>query len=263
MNPLVSIIYPVFNDSPDYITQSLSALLSQDYDNFEIIIVDDSTNLDSKNCIDEFAILNTKINVIRSKNNNGLPQALNIGIEASKGIFIARADADDISVLERLRIQSDFLCRNPEIDIVGSNIVYIDNNGKSLKIRKYPETSKQISKYLHLRNPFAHPTVMIRKEFFGKIGFYDISLKRAEDYDLWFRADSGGINMYNLQQELVYYRVSDTNKRDILNWKINLNRKIKNFSFKYFFSSLFGILSLVLFLVSPTFLKSFIYKRFS
>ena len=261
-SPLISIIYPVFNDNPVFIEQSLNSLLAQDYLNFEIIIVDDSTEGRTLDCINRFSE-DKRIRLIREKNTLGLSQALNIGIRVAQGIYIARADADDISTYDRLRTQVNFLEKYQDIDVVGSNIIYINNDGQKLKMRKYPETNESIYRYIHLRNPLAHPTVMFRKCFFDTVGYYNIQLKRAEDYDLWFRAKKQNIKIYNIQAPLVYYRISNVQKRDNLNWKSNLQLKLENFSFKHFIPSTFGVFSLFLFLILPSFLKEVIYKKLS
>lgn len=257
---LVSVIYPVFNDTPADINQSMLSILNQDYQNLEIIVVDDSNAPLSIAALDRFRD-EPRVKIIRVKNTKGLPQALNNGLQEATGKYIARADADDIQYPDRIRRQVEYLESHPEIGILGCNVNYIDGEGQFVKKRVYPESSEAISRYLHLRNPICHSVVMIRKAVLDQIGGYDTNFRRAEDYELWFRAVDNKVKIVNLQEVLLDYKMASSTKRDDLNWKMNLVLKKKYFSSKYFLESVMGILSVYLYIYTPKSVQNFIYNK--
>lgn len=261
-NPLVSIVFPVYNEKIDFLEKSINSILSQTYKNIELIIADDSTNEATIKKINDYAT-NPKVVVNRSNSKRNLPIALNDAINIAKGDYIARADADDIQEPTRIEEQTFFLENSPETYLIGTNVIYINEEGRLIKEKKYPETNEQITKAIHIHNPISHPTIMARKAFFQSVGVYNVNLKRAEDYDLWFRAVSKNIGLYNIQKPLVCYRLSNINKRDMLNWKTNLALKFKYFSFKKFYQSFIGVLFVIGFICTPKPLKKIIYKNFS
>lgn len=258
--PLVSIIYPVYNDSPSDIKLSLQSIINQDYKNLEIIIIDDSTNTDSIEALNSYGA-DERIVYVRKKNKGGLAAALNCGLELAKGIYIARADADDIQHINRIRKQVEFLELNRDTGILGSNINYIDDAGNLIRQRTYPEQHNDILKYLHIRNPFCHSVIMIRKSVLNKIGYYNPDFRRAEDYELWFRAARNKVKLFNLQDVLMDYKMANASKRDELNWKMNLKLKLNYFSGKYFIQSIAGIASVYFYLYTPKAVQNFVYNR--
>jgi len=259
-SPLVSVIIPVYNDLPIHIQQSMDSIVNQDYRNLEIIIIDDSTDSSTINAINTY-LKDSRVLILREEKRLGLPKALNKGLSMAKGKYIARADADDIQALNRISLQIEFLESHPSIGIVASNVNYIDFDANIIKTRIFPETDQDVRRYIHIRNPICNSVVTIRKEVLDRIGYYDVDFLRSEDYELWFRANANGIRIYNLQEVLVNYRVANSVKRDSLNWQNTLKLKKKYFSMNYFFESLFGILSVYLYVMTPKSVQNFIYKK--
>ena len=259
----LSVILPIRNDKPDIIRSCLLSLENQTFKKFELIIIDDSNKEESIQAIDNSTIKNLK--VIREKRNrNGLSSALNRGIEIACGAFIARVDADDIQQNTRFEKQIQFLSENADIDVVGCNTFIIDENESILGEKKFPATDAGIKQKMSISNPLSHTTLMFKKQFFEIAGGYDENLKRAEDYALWLKArDTEKLYFHNLQENLVSYRVSNIQKRDNLNWSINLKLKLKYFKLKYFFSGITGITLILSFLILPDFVKSRIYKKYT
>jgi glycosyltransferase EpsE len=258
--PLVTVIYPVFNDSPKDINQSLKSIVNQDYKNLEIIVIDDSTDATSIKAIDSF-LSDSRLKILRENSKKGLAQALNNGIKIATGKYIARADADDIQYKKRISTQVEYLEKYKDIGILGCNVNYINGEGAFVKQRIFPETSDKIDRYLHLRNPICHSVVMIRKAVLDQIGAYDADFRRAEDYELWFRASKNNIKLYNLQEVLLDYKMANADKRDDLNWKMNLVLKKKYFSASYFLESILGLASVYLYLYTPKSIQNFIYNK--
>ncbi len=200
----VSVLLPVYNGE-QYLHETLQSILSQTYTGFEFLIVDDgstdSTQEIIKSCNDP------RIRLLVNDRRLKLSGALNRGIEEAKGKYIARMDADDIALPERLQKQVDFLKAHPEIGICGTAIEVFGNTKPRNDI--YPSTPEDIRSYALFDCPFCHPTVMIRKEMFidHKLR-YDGTYYPTEDYELWSRA----VELFpsvNLEQVLLRYRVHD------------------------------------------------------
>lgn len=261
--PLVSIVLPIRNDSPIFIESCFSSIKNQSYKNIEVIVIDDSDSEETINSIDK--LKGDNFQIVREPNRKkGLPSALNRGIELASGDYIARMDADDIQHEKRIENQVTFFLSHPETDIIGCNTFIIDDKNNNLGIKIFAEKNRTIIRKMSISNPLSHPTLMFRKRFFEIAGNYNTALKRAEDYDLWFRArKSKKIRFHNIQENLVYYRVSNIEKRDKLNWIINLQLKLKYFKASYFISSLMGIIMVILFIIIPDSIKKKIYNKYT
>ena len=136
-NPTVSIGMPVFNGAP-YVEAAIRTLLSQSFKDFEFIIINDGSSDDSHEIMKDYALSDSRIKIL-SHSNIGLTASLIKGVIISKGKFIARIDADDISLPHRLEIQLNEIIRR-KLDVLGSNFITIDKNGQilifSLKSKK-------------------------------------------------------------------------------------------------------------------------------
>ena len=126
-----------------------------------------------------------------------------------RGEFIARLDSDDVALPERLSRQLDFLEKNPEYILCGSNFQFIDQNGKIGKMRKLPETNEEIQHSFLIKNAIAQSTVMIRASMLGTLR-YDENFEVAEDLEFWMRLGTL-YKMHNLQKILVQYRIHGKN----------------------------------------------------
>lgn len=154
--------------------------------------------------------------IVVLEKNYGLGKALNIGLENCTYELVARMDGDDISKPERFKKQIDIFKENPNLDILGSWIdEFIEENGemKIRSIRKVPEKSDEIFQKLKSICAFNHPTVMYRKSKVIEVGSY-LQEFALEDYYLWIRLVISGANMYNLQESLLEFRITEgTSKR--------------------------------------------------
>jgi len=195
----------VYNES-NYLNKAIDSILAQTYKEFEFIIVDDCSQDGSFEIVQGYAKKDNRIKVIKNKINLGLAVSLNKAVEESKGKYIARMDADDISLPSRLQKQIEYMEKNTAIHICGTGLVYIDKNGQELKKLLMAPTHKQIQKEICKRSPFAHPSVMIRRSFFDMVGLYDQKLRKAQDYELWARGLVKGAKYANLGEHLLFYR---------------------------------------------------------
>jgi glycosyltransferase involved in cell wall biosynthesis len=165
--PLISVVMPVLNGEK-YIGEAVKSVLNQTFKKFELIIINDGSTDNTLKVIDQFK--DKRIRIIINEKNLGLVKAINKGIFAAKGKYIARCDADDINKEDRFKKQIDFLEKNSNYVLVGSTVELIDELGKKIDeslVRKgynsLPITDAQIRKEVLVRNPISHPSIMIRK----------------------------------------------------------------------------------------------------
>lgn len=202
LNPKISVIMPVYNGDK-YLKESIGSILEQDFKDFEFIIIDDGSVDKTKDILK--SISDRRLVLIENKRNMGVSKSINKGLKIARGEYIARCDADDIYRKDRFKKQNDFLDRNKEYVVVGSNASIIDDLGNFVKEDCMPETDQQIRKTILIRNPMFHPSVMIRRSIINKLGGYRDIFNGAEDYDLWFRMLKCG-NLYNIQENLISRR---------------------------------------------------------
>lgn len=202
MNPLVTILMPVYNGEK-YLEEAIKSILNQTFRDFEFLIIDDGSTDKSAEIIASFN--DARIRLERNEANLGLIKTLNKGFRLSKGKYIARMDCDDISLPKRLSIQASFMEKHPEIGVCGSWVKVIGLKQKF--INKYPQNDGEARAYFLFNTPFAHPSVIIRKEIIEKHNLeYDENYKHAEDYELWSRI-IGHTKISNISKVLLRYRM--------------------------------------------------------
>lgn len=205
MKPLISVIMPVYN-AEFYLAEAIESILTQTFPNFELIIINDGSKDNSLQIINNFAEQDSRI-VIISRENRGLIASLNEGIEKAKGIFIARMDADDVSLPTRFEKQV-MLMEQKHLDICGCHWQIMNSKNKTIDCTTVPLTQESLVAYLAYSVPFAHGSVMIRKHFLDEhnlqYGFGDA--KYAEDYELWLKMYELGAVFGNVDDFLFKYR---------------------------------------------------------
>ncbi|SDZ46595.1 Glycosyl transferase family 2 [Evansella caseinilytica] len=207
MNPEVTVLMSVYNDKK-YLCKSIESILNQTFENFEFLIIDDASTDGSREILEGYAKIDPRIKLICNKNNKGLSYNLAEGTSLAKAPWIARMDADDISVKDRLAIQMQYVKEHPEIDVLGSYVIDIDDEENELEVRKVPITHEKIANLIWTC-PFIHPTVLFKKASIIKAGSYDPKLRRRQDYDLWFRCLEANLKLGNIDKPLLYYRYTD------------------------------------------------------
>lgn len=202
--PKISVLMPVYNTPAKYLREAIDSILGQTYQDFEFLIIDDgSTEKHVKATVDSY--WDNRIKYFY-KENGDIGDALNYGLRLSKSEFIARMDADDISLPNRLQKQLDFLTSNPDISVVGSWIRFF---GDVEFTYEYPSEIGYLDMLSKCR--LAHPAVMFRRKDFKKFGFwYNTDVSPAEDYDLWSRAIKV-LKMANIPEVLLKYRWHSNN----------------------------------------------------
>lgn len=203
--PLVSIILPAYN-CEKYISEAVTSILTQVYDNFELIVINDGSSDRTAEILG--TITDQRLRVINNPGNQGLIYSLNKGIAESKGEYIARMDADDIATNDRIEKQVHWLLHHPDTSAVGCFIRRIDESGAELpdwKLDRQTYTSTSIKEAMPKENCLAHPTVMVRAAVLRHFG-YNAKQKNIEDYDLWLRMLADDLVIEKIPQPLLYYR---------------------------------------------------------
>ncbi|PZD74194.1 Putative glycosyltransferase EpsE [Acaryochloris thomasi RCC1774] len=171
-----------------FLEQSMESILSQTYANFELILIDDCSTDNTIQILEHYAQRDWRIRLFRNKENIGLTKSLNKGLELAKGEYVARQDADDISLPERFETQVTFLDNHPEIGLVSCNMEIINFEGHKTGEHKRACSSEFVSWYLLFYNRLAgHSQVTFRRQLITKLGGYDEQRRFSQDYELWSR----------------------------------------------------------------------------
>ena len=181
---------------------SIDSLIFQSYKSWSLIIVDDGSTDDTREIAMSYADKYNNIQLLTNTNNRGLAYSLNKAIDNSKSEYIARMDADDIALPNRLESQIKYLKKHHEVDVLGTGAEVVSANKKTIILK--PKNHISILKSIEKINPFIHSSVMMRRSFIESIGGYDIKCLRAQDYDLWLRGVDK-FKYHNLQEVLMVY----------------------------------------------------------
>lgn len=202
--PLVSVVIPAFN-SARFLRECMESIVNQTYQNLEILIIDDTPDDDGTASILE-SYDDSRISHIKPTVRMGLVKSLNYGISVSKGKYIARMDADDISHLERIERQVHYLNLHPEVGVLGCSCYKINEKNKIIGVIEHPSINDEIKIKMLFNAAFVHPAVMIRKDILSNS--YDEHIIFSEDYELWTRLMKI-TEFHNLKQKLLKYRILD------------------------------------------------------
>lgn len=225
--PLVSVIIAVYNDIR-YFPFSIDSILKQSYKNFEVLIVDDFSNNETREMLKIYCEKYPKIiKYIRSNRNLGDGErARNLAIPKARGKYIAVLDSDDIAYPNRLEKQVDFLERNNDVFLVGTQADTIDENGVSIGQRVLPLDPGSIRRIMYRKNAIINPSVMFRNE--KKNSFYKIRFPIFNDYYTYACLISKGKKLCNLPDKLIKYRVSRSSATfSKVKYKFLINMDIK------------------------------------
>lgn len=221
VSPRVSVVMPVYN-AAETLDRAIQSISDQSFDNFEFIIVDDGSRDSSPEIIRQWTQQDSRINPV-FRNHYGMVPALNCGIQKARGQYIARMDADDISLPNRLRRQAEFLDQYLEIGIVSCLVEHLGDGKKQQGYARYVNwinsliSHQDISLNRFIESPLAHPSVMFRRELIERHGGYRNG-DFPEDYELWLRWLEQGVQMAKLSEVLLQWRdqsdrLSRTNAR--------------------------------------------------
>lgn len=203
MKPLVSVVMPVFNGE-DHLRKAVDSILRQSMDDFELIIVDDGSTDRSRLILSSYT--DSRIRIIENGCNIGLAASLNKGVEAARGIFIARMDSDDVSYPERLARQVEVLLNEPTLDLVATRAITIDDKNQISGFFPWAVNHEDICSRPWFGFYFPHPTWMGRIEWFRNHRYKVPASYRCEDQELLLHSYRDS-RFATLDEVLFAYRV--------------------------------------------------------
>jgi glycosyltransferase involved in cell wall biosynthesis len=192
---------PVYN-AASYVATALESILNQTYREFEFLIIDDGSSDQSAQIIRSYD--DPRIRFYANEQNLGLVSTLNKGLDLARGEYIARMDADDISLPNRLERQVAFMDSNPDMGACGT---WVETFGESVDVWRYPIAPEDVRAHLLFHNALAHPAACFRRQAFIEKGLrYDEQYSHAEDLQLWQRA-SEFFPIANIAEVLLKYNI--------------------------------------------------------
>lgn len=214
--PVVSVVVAYYQHEK-YIGDTIASLLAQSLSDIEIIVVDDSSSDYGMEIVEAFG--DPRIRTIYRSRNGGPSAALNDGIRAARGDFIALTGSDDVSEPWRLEHQLTYLSKR-KAGVAFSVPTLIDGNGRELNDRVFPvffhqprrETPSALLRGLFVQgNTFCAPTALIRADVVRTVGLFDERLIQLQDYDYWMRVVAAGYSIIVGERRVARYRVHDAN----------------------------------------------------
>ncbi len=192
VNPTVSVLMAVYN-AQRYLAEAIESVLRQTYQDFEFVIIDDGSTDASPGIVACYAALDRRVRLYR-QDNAGLATALNRGIEMARGVYVARMDADDVCLPQRLERQVHAMDTDANLALVAGGVTWINSEGLELGQWAISIPPAAMRSALHSRNKIIHPTVLFRKVAVSSAGGYRPAFRYAQDYDLWLRlAEQGSL----------------------------------------------------------------------
>ncbi|WP_296187641.1 glycosyltransferase family 2 protein [Pseudomonas sp. UBA1879] len=208
--PLVSILVPCFNHER-YIEESLLSVLKQDYDNFELIVVNDGSTDASAEKIE--ALRRSHDFQFYQQDNQGVSAALNHALRHARGDLVVTHDSDDVMLAGRIRRQVSYMQEHPEVGLLGAKVIYIDSNGRPLKHKLASHAPVQrwsFDELLADAYAVGGPVAMYRREAIDRVGGYDPTIK-VQDFQMTLRIAKAGYQVHILPDRVTLYRRHATN----------------------------------------------------
>ncbi len=203
--PAVSIVVPVM-DGAAYIRQALDSIINQNFTDYEVIVVDDGSTDRTREIVEEYARRDPRFRLVVNERNLGVAEAMNVCLTHARGRYIARLDADDYMLPDRMAQQFEYLENHPEVGLLGTAAYHIDEASHFKQVKLQPEDDTAIRFQLLFYPPFYHPSCMYRAEVIRKHNLsYNKKMRATEDMDFWFRM-AKHTRMKNLMRPLILYR---------------------------------------------------------
>jgi len=202
--PQLSVILTTYNDGR-FVAEALESILGQTFTDFEVVVADDVSTDNTLDIVSRYK--DPRIRILQNKVNLGLARNLNAALPHCRAELVARQDGDDVSLPERFARQIAFLQHQPEVALVGTQDIWIDEAGNETARHWFPTDCDEIVECLKERNCFNHSSVMFRKEAIENLGGYR-PFPGCEDYDLWVRV-AALRPVANLDERLVLRRIRE------------------------------------------------------
>lgn len=268
--PPFSVLLSVYKkENPEFLDKALLSIENQTVLPKEIVLVEDGVlTSELEKVISEHKKRNiVSYIIVTTAQNNGLAAALRLGTKYVSTEWIARMDSDDYSVEDRFEKQLDVIKNDPDLVVVGGQIKeFATNINNIVGNRIVPTTEAEIKKFIKWRNPFNHPTVMIRKKILERVGGY-IPFGNLEDYYLWVRIVSSNYKVINIPDFLVYMRVDGgmydrRGKLSNIKYFYDLRSFLENKGLISLSEKVMGNVAMTMNIVIPSQLRKMIYQNF-
>lgn len=221
MNKLAVIMSVYINDKIEYVRQAIESLIYQTFDAFDIFIIfDGPVSKEVKLYIDDLS--DSRVKVLKRDNNRGLAYSLNELLSlvlSQKYEYIARMDADDISMPDRFEKQLAYLHSHPEVECLGTWAIEINSKGEEYYRKQMPETHEECNNMFRKRDCMIHPTVMYRRSYIEKAGFYSLDTYFGEDTMMWAQGFKAGCVFANVPEYLLLFRLDENFFERRRGWK--------------------------------------------
>lgn len=211
VKPVVSIVLPVYNAATT-LTECIESIRAQSLEQFEVLAINDGSTDDSLAILQRWASADPRV-VIIDRPHYGIVDSLNHGLHQARTELIARMDADDVMHPMRLQLQVELLMRQPEVDLVATQVELFPASQirpgylEYIRWQNAVISAQDIHDEIYVESPFAHPSVMYRKSVVTHLGAYRDG-DFPEDYDLWLRMHCAGCGMCKLALPLLRWRES-------------------------------------------------------
>lgn len=229
---LISILMPTYNVEK-FVEEAVQSILVQTYKNFELIIVDDCSTDETFEILQRLATEDDRIRLFRNKVNSKICKTLNRAFAHAKGEFICRMDGDDVSTPERLEVLKEFIDKHPDVSLVGSNMITIDEDGREVSRKRYIRTNRYIQWGNHYQPCVAHIWLAKRKVYDALYGYREVPY--VEDWDFLLRGQNKGFHYANVDEFIYKCRIRNGNtgttnglrQRKAGRYVLKLNKKEK------------------------------------
>jgi hypothetical protein len=190
--PTITVLMSCYN-AAEFLSESIDSILKQTFTDFEFLIIDDGSTDDTLGILKHYAAKDNRVALVE-KANTGLTDSLCLGVSLARGTWIARIDADDVSMPHRLEKQVSYLKHHPEAVLVGCGCIEIDAEGRALRQHSYPIYHEQLCRRLERNRAFfPHCSSMFHGQVAIKLGGYNRRFLRSQDWDLWLRLSETGL----------------------------------------------------------------------
>ncbi len=225
--PAISVVMSTYNEPLKWITESIDSILNQTFLDFEFIILNDNPKRkELEGFLEKYKKKDKRIKIITNPKNIGLTKSLNKGLRIAKGEYIARMDADDISLPQRFQIQYNYLEKHKDIFLCSTCAFNINEKGERISRHYIYPFPKIITWRLKKKNCLYHPTIMFRNE---KNNFYNENLMYSQDYGFYLSLIKKGKKLIGIPRFLLKYRVSNLSitgdKKEEQNYFAKLTKK--------------------------------------
>jgi len=222
-NPKITVLMSVYNGQ-EFLDEAIQSILSQTFGDFEFLIIDDGSTEPLDHLTRGYK--DNRI-VVKRQENKGLTRSLNKGLSLAQGEYVARMDADDVSLLNRLEKQAHELDSDSGLDLVGCFFDIVDGQGLFVERKELITDPVYRLWRLLFHNNYGHGTVMFRKESVLNAGLYDANLLYAQDYDLWSRLSTKN-NTRIIPEVLYHYRLLEAGQQvSVKNYDVQLANALR------------------------------------